>query len=118
MSTVIGPNSYLPGRVLSQGRLVENYTCDECEAKATKAIIAETDSFGSEVMHFCGSCYAQFEERHKASMTEPQTGYCDHCRAVVDNVQPTRDPGEGSTGPVYYLCPVHSARLVNENADR
>lgn len=112
----------LPGRILAsknQGRwtrpdLVEKWgeTCD-CGRPATVLVQGETDSFGYEANPECQECHQKPTEH---------VGACDWCSkqpvaldklpegAYLVNGQvqqpllPSRDPDEGLSGPVYYVC--------------
>lgn len=51
MADVIGPNSYLPGRILRSENMIKGHTCDQCssaespiEKPAKVAMIGETAS--------------------------------------------------------------------------
>lgn len=99
MADVIGPNSYLPGQEL---KVPEDMMCDEhADRPATHRIVGETDSFGSELIDWCDECF----NNYKAAKENPEYNLnCDHCHAVDCKTTATRDPDEGSCGPIYHLC--------------
>lgn len=99
MAHVGGPISSLPGTLL---KLPENQTCDDHPDRlATVRIQAETDSFGYEAIDWCDECYNKYLSAKK----NPEYNLsCDHCQAVDCKTTATRDPDEGSCGPVYHLC--------------
>ena len=115
MADVIGPNRYLPGQEI---QVPEGMTCDEHDDRpATHRIVGETDSFGSELIDWCDECY----EKYKKEKTEGDHGSgitsCDHCSASGVRTTTTRDPDEGSCGPVYYLCDGCLQRLRDYHRD-
>lgn len=99
MASSIGPSTKLPGDlVICQHGII----CDEygCDLPAVRAVVGETDSFGSEICHLCEAHYQVFlTELREARLTEQ----CETCGSS-DQVRPTRDPDEGMAGPVYMLC--------------
>lgn len=100
MADVIGPSSYLPGRVL---KAAPGAVCDEHEDRPSAGrVVGETDSFGSEIIDCCQECL----DAHVAAQNQPNfnAGICDLCRQEVDERRPTRDPEESMCGPVYYAC--------------
>jgi len=99
MADVIGPNSFLPGQVLST---TATAMCDDHpDRPAYKRIVGETDSFGSELIDLCQECYTA----HINHVPEPICGNCAWCKKHSDNLKPTRDFEEGLHGPVYDVCP-------------
>ena len=124
MASVIGPNNYLPGRILRTEYMIKGHTCDQCssaeppiEKPAKAAMICETDSFGSEVHHYCEDCIKAIEEEREKSNSEDELKYCDHCEAQSKDVRPMRDPEEGSCGRLYYLCQKHRSALISSFVD-
>ncbi len=124
MADVIGPNSYLPGRILRTEYMIKGHTCDQCsgaeppvEKPAKAAMIGETDSLGSEVHHYCEDCIKAIEEEREKSSSEDELKYCDHCEAQSKDVRPMRDPEEGSCGRLYYLCQKHRSALISSFVD-
>ena len=115
MAGILGPNSYLPGRIINNPKLGEKHTCDECEQPAVAAIIGETDSFGSEYSHVCQVHLDEHLKRVEAKEAEDPKEYCDHCKNYAKDVKPIRYADEGMNGPVYYLCKTHRARVNSEN---
>lgn len=113
MADVIGPNSYLPGQEL---KVPEGMMCDEHEDRpATHRIVAETDSFGSELIDWCDSCFNKYKsEKENPDYTH---NYCDHCHCTGVKTTKTRDPDEGSCGPVYHLCDGCLQRLRDYHYD-
>lgn len=99
MADVIGPNTYLPGQLL---KVPEGMMCDDHENRpASYRVVGETDSFGSELIDWCDECY----KKYLLSKENPEYNIsCDHCQAVDCKTTATRDPDEGSCGPIYYLC--------------
>ena len=112
MADVIGPNSYLPGQEL---KVPESIMCDEhSDRPATHRIVGETDSFGSELIDWCDECF----NNYKAAKENPEYNLsCDHCYAVDCKTTATRDPDEGSCGPVYHLCDSCLQRLRDYHSD-
>ena len=124
MASVIGPNSYLPGRILRTENMIKGHNCDQCscteppvEKPAAAAMIAETDSLGSEVHHYCEDCIKAIEEEREKNNSEDELKYCDHCKGMVKGVRPMRDPEEGSCGRLYYLCEQHRSVLLSSFVD-
>ncbi len=103
MATIIGPSRYLPGEDYP---CEKGYCCDECTEigiaqPATKAIVQETDSLGSEIAHFCE---AHYRAAKQMIANESVGDYaCERCGSQV-GVRKCRDPEEGSTGRVYDWC--------------
>ena len=123
MASVIGPNNYLPGRILRTEYMIKGHTCDQCsgaeppvEKPAAAAMIAETDSLGSEVHHYCEDCIKAIEEEREKNSSSDELKYCDHCKGDAKDVKPIRDADEGSCGPVYYLCTHHRQKLIDFNS--
>lgn len=113
MADVIGPNSYLPGQEL---KVPKGMMCDEhADRPATHRIVGETDSMGSELIDWCEECYNDYLKSKEI------IGYvshsCDHCHSVGLRTTPTRDPDEGSCGPVYNLCDNCLQRLRDYHRD-
>lgn len=100
MADVIGPNSYLPGQLL---KVPEGMMCDDHEDRlATRRIVGETDSMGSELIDWCEECYTNYiNEKETVDFTYNS---CDHCNSTGIKTTKTRDPDEGLYGPVYDLC--------------
>ena len=108
----------LPGRFIRNARPDE--TCDHCaceegpEVPATTIIQGETDSFGYETLALCDAC-------NNKLLTEKQDlGTCDHCKKAPATMH-TRDPDEGSSGPVYVICRECNGKMMralNEEAER
>lgn len=100
MADVMGPNSYLPGNRIS---VPPGATCDTEEhgnIPSTHRIVGECDVFGSEIIDMCEECY----KKYLAEIEEPEAKNCDWCNCLTTDIKPTRDPDEGSCGPVYYVC--------------
>lgn len=101
---VIGPSSYLPNDVISpQGSVCEKHN----DRPAVKSIVGETDSFGSETMEVCQECLDEHNANLRKQRTNPdpeQFLTCESCSTRDKTVKPTRDPEEGSAGPVYHWC--------------
>ena len=95
MADAIGPNVFLPGSCI---KVPKGAKCDtHPQRKATKRVVGETDSFGSEVIDMRDECYQKFKQ-------EPDpVGYCDRCNCQAE-LKSIRDPEEGSSGRVYQLC--------------
>lgn len=60
----------------------------------------DTDSFGAEYEYFCQHCYEEYKKEISVSHMD---GSCDYCKTVA-SLRPTRDPDEGTHGPVYWIC--------------
>jgi hypothetical protein len=84
----------LPGDRLSR-KPDPGDTCDDCGSAATVIMRGETDSFGSEYLLLCDACAGK--------TTGDMDYHCDSCKKLSP-CKPTRDPDEGSSGPVYYYC--------------
>ena len=104
--------------------MIKGHTCDQCsgaeppiEKPAKAAMIGETDSYGSEVHHYCEDCIKAIEEEREKSNSEDELKYCDHCEAQSKDVRPMRDPEEGSCGRLYYLCQKHRSALISSFVD-
>lgn len=99
MASVIGPNSYLPGKLLNPK---PNTPCDEhTDRPSVKTVVGETDSFGSELIDMCQECFDRYQKECEEIAQSPKN--CDWCK-TLDVCQPMRDIDEGSSGPVYYVC--------------
>lgn len=73
---------------------------DHPDSPAVKRVQGDTDSFGCEYFYMCQECY----DAYRKSMQEPRMQFCDGCKVEKSGVKPIRDPDEGQSGPVYYLC--------------
>lgn len=93
MAHVSGPVSTLPGAISPAPK---NTTCDNCDKPAFKRVQGETDSFGAEYLDLC-------KEHYEHITADNTVGECDWC-GVDEKLQPIRDPEEGQSGPVYYVC--------------
>ncbi len=104
MAGITGPIRSLPGH---KHVCPTDMICDECGVeKATIRIQGETDSFGCEMHDYCECCYSKIQEEvEKSKKIDPDFGklICDHCHKHT-LCNPSRDPEEGSCGPLYYLC--------------
>lgn len=115
MADVTGAISTLPG---SYHRVPKGQTCDSefiehmFPVSATHRIQGETDSFGSEMFDCCDACHAAY----KASCEEhgPLKGACNWCKTGPHVLYPTRDYGEGSSGPVYDVCSSCRTKQLDE----
>lgn len=99
---------------------IKERNTEYCKSKANVRIQGETDSFGAEYEYFCFDCAdlneimlleykkEQIEEDKKYEHNIPEElrgkRCCETCKKWVTKVLPTRDPDEGSHGPVYYKC--------------
>ena len=93
--------AYLPGQVLKPE---PGATCETHPEKlSVKRIVGETDSFGSEFIEMCSECY----EKYKGYKEEARESFsiCDWCKGNQKGCSPTRDYEEGTSGPVYNVCP-------------
>lgn len=99
-----GPVRTLPGHV-RRGNF--NCKCDDCDVPATIRVQGETDSFGCEYYYQCEACYAEDQKQDDA------VSICEHCD-TESVLAPCRDPGEGLTGPVYWLCQPCKKKLHND----
>lgn len=98
MADVGGPTSRLPGAHLT---VPPGATCDDHNDRpAVKRIQGETDSFGYEAYDMCQECY----DKYVQEANKPRLGHCDRCSSAGVEVHHTRDPEEGSCGPVYQMC--------------
>ena len=101
MGNNIGPSSKLPGDLLP---LQGGEMCDtegHESLPATKRIVGETDSMGSEVISMCEACYEKFKADVKAN---PLVDTCERCGTPNVPLFNKRDWEEGSSGPVYQVC--------------
>lgn len=94
-----GPVSTLPGNTVPSDPVDR---CDDCDKPSTHRVQGETDSFGCEYLFFCADCHGKFKLALDASRDDP--GTCDFCKGTSEPVRTTRDPDEGSSGPVYHAC--------------
>ena len=83
------------------------------EMFAVKSVISEADSLGYETTEMCQQCYDEYVAAKKKKRAEP--AHCDHCGGLKILAK-TRDPEEGSMGPVYDLC--RDCRVAMQNAWR
>lgn len=106
MADVIGPNPHLPGNLL---KVPKSVICDGDHlfpVTATRRVVGETDSFGSELIDMCEDCY---QKHLKAVEDERKPGgylhdMCEWCKTGPHPLRETRDIDEGSSGPVYLVC--------------
>ena len=89
-------------------------TCEtHPERAATHSIVGECDSFGYETINLCDECYA----KTRSEIDNPPERPCDWCK-TLDQCSAMRDPDEGYSGPVYYVCKScrtkHNQRLQEE----
>jgi len=116
MATIIGPSRYLPGMDYP---CEKGYSCDDCAevgiaTPATKAVVQDTDSYGSEIAHFCE---AHYRAAKQASAAESIGDYvCERCGSQ-HNVKKCRDPEEGATGKLYDWCSVCYSRVMTTFMD-
>lgn len=111
MADVGGPISSLPGTLL---KLPENQTCDEhTDRLAVVRVQGETDSFGYEAIDWCQECY----DKYKTEIPDYTFNCCSHCHCSGVKTTKTRDPDEGSCGPVYDLCDGCLQRLRDYHSD-
>ena len=99
MADATGPISTLPG---SKHSVPAGAACDDCTKPAVIRIQGETDSFGSEMMDFCQSCYDIWKAN--CANDSAKEGVCEWCKSHKTDLRPTRDYEEGIAGPVYYVC--------------
>ena len=100
MSDYIGPSNRLPGQFYPftpDGR-----DCDQCDLEATHAIVGETDSMGSEILHLCNIHTVLLKKELEDN--KERESICDICHKPATTCMPFRDPAEGSTGRVYSGC--------------
>jgi len=91
----------LPGRFIRAAKPEE--LCEVCEdqekqAQATMVIQGETDSFGYETIVCCDACNKKMAQENRENL-----GTCEWCKKEKA-AYVTRDPDEGSGGPVYRIC--------------
>lgn len=100
MADVIGPNNYLPGQSITvpDGQVCDNHP----ERLATRKVVGESDSFGSEILDLCQECCDTLQTEIRARKEELQ--YCDWCKQDKTGVSHMRDIDEGMCGPVYNVC--------------
>lgn len=112
MADVTGPISTLPG---SRHKVPDGTVCDEHPEKlAVVRKQGETDSFGAELYDLCQECVDQEKARAEEAAKNPEPNWCDHCKAFIpEPVTATRDPEEGTCGPVYHLCTSHRKSLFD-----
>lgn len=91
--------------------LSDNEICEDCteETPATWKVAGETDSFGTEWICLCDEHHTQFKE----GVEEHGYGPCDICGSEEDTYR-TRDPEEGSHGPVYVRCQNHRMERLED----
>jgi hypothetical protein len=105
----------LPGRFIRNARSGEE--CDHCacegkETPATTVIQGETDSFGHEELALCDACNNKALEEDDNRIF----GTCEWCQKEQATLL-TRDPDEGSSGPVYRICTPCDRRMMKSLAD-
>lgn len=81
----------------------EGNICEDCDNQATWEIAGETDSFGTEWVPLCSNC----KDIYDKGIEEEGFGPCDVCGSTTLTTR-SRDPSEGSHGPVYIRCALHS----------
>ena len=117
MAGITGPIRSLPGH---KHVCPADMICDECGVeKANIRIQGETDSFGCEMHDYCEMCYSEIQKSIEESKTmDPDFGkdVCDHCHKHTF-CNPARDPEEGSTGAIYYLCVDCKKKMVDAFID-
>jgi hypothetical protein len=98
----------LPGRFIRNAK--EGETCEFCDSAGTEGVPAttvvqgETDSFGFEQLALCTPCNNKLQEK------EEELGPCEWCEKEPAT-RYTRDPDEGSFGPVYCIGVACNERL-------
>lgn len=100
----IGPSKHLPGNIIDP---VHSRCEEHPERAAVKSIVGECDSFGSETHEVCQECLDKYHQYRKEKLANPDPEdffSCDGCSKRDETVKPTRDPEEGTSGPVYYWC--------------
>lgn len=113
MAAVIGPSSYRPGQTMAWK--ADGRECDNCDNVAQHAVVGETDSMGSEILHLCQECYTQLQNAIVEKQKEIRP--CQICGDVTEGVQLFRDPEEGRTGILYQTCPRCRQRLTEAFCD-
>ena len=103
----------LPGRVIRE--LSPGQPCEFCEeagrpVEAKFKVQGETDSFGYETHFLCQEC------TNKARNNVEKNGNCEWCK-VLAPCHPTRDPDEGSGGPVYWVCVACDKKMMQALAE-
>lgn len=79
---------------------------------AVKIVVGETDSFGSEYHPLCQKHLDADQEKEPWC---PST--CDWCKKGADKTSPTRDPDEGSNGPVYWVCSPCKVKMIDHSLE-
>ncbi len=96
-----GPVSSLPGY---KAKTEAGAMCDDHPERSSVATIqGETDSMGCEFIEMCSECYEKYKG-HKEEAREIFS-ICDWCNGNQKGCSPTRDYEEGTSGPVYNVCP-------------
>ena len=103
MSAVTGPIGTNPGSVHA---LPSGATCDEhSDRQAVARVQGETDSFGSELIDMCRSCYDEHKAEKESRKGGVMVGVCSSCKSGEQvPLFAWRDYEEGSCGPLYYYC--------------
>lgn len=73
---------------------------DECRGKVTHVLCVDADSFGAECI---GLCELHYHKHIQWTREEQITDNCDLC-GRMRVVTPWRDPEEGASGRVYFIC--------------
>lgn len=99
--------AHLPG----QSAFIENDEWgNKCyahpEILAVKRICTESDSFGSEFINFCQTCWDEYQQAKEDKKNNPDEWETCKCGNREPDLISYRDPDEGMHGPVYHHCSV------------
>lgn len=114
MAHVSGPVRSLPGSVFVPPPDMMCDTEGHEDRPATVRLQGETDSFGAEYLDLCAECFDRIKKEDEDRIAER---LCDYCGQWTRTARPTRDPDEGNTGRVYYVC-VDCRRRQSESIRR
>jgi len=88
MANVIGPNNRLPW---NSYRIEPGDTCEtHPERVSVYAMVGETDSYGSEIIHFCQECndkrLAENSLKGPDYVTPGEVSYCEFCKNSFEGI--------------------------------
>lgn len=98
--------AYLPGQIArTDDDELKSNSCEggpagECGKPSELKVVGETDSYGSEFHFMCQACY---DDMKKQALENPHLETCPRCKSEAELIA-HRDPDEGLSGPLYYLC--------------
>lgn len=92
----------------------EGMICSNCLQLADTLVVSVTDTHHSETEYLCEACYSILMNEIQANQESLGLKHCELCGLQKDDVVPTKDPEEGSSGRLYDACRACRTRMVND----